>query len=224
MERSILSLRLVKQLLEFDDDVKIVRSGSNEDIITCLSSRTSASGRELAKYAINGEGSYNKSETAAEAVALATKLMVDCESLEIDEALAEINKIMQQHKMVIASDEEGFFDEKRCKVVDVDGTPIYVNIRWNVEKFDEFLSGMNALLAKFYEPVTVKISYNDDSDHRLREETVTFSEIARYMIGNGEPLDDYFDFVFNTIQDYICSNCKEDEGENPRTSSWDYLV
>lgn len=228
----------------FDEDVEIIRrkcdsseSNSGEDekkldegttancgVITCISSSISASGRDMSKYAINGEGSYNKSELGAKAVALATKLLVDCESFEIEEALAEINKIMQNNKMVIASIEEGFFDEKRCKVVDVDDTSIYVNTQWTVEKFDEFLSGMNALLAKFYEPVTVKISYNDDNEDCIREETVTFDEITRNMIDGYFPLDDYQDFVFNTIQNYICENCDEDNGENPRTSEWNYLV
>lgn len=194
-------------------------------IITCVSSENSSNGRDMSKYALNGEGSYNKSELGAKAVALATKLLVDCEYFEIEEAIDEINKIMQNNKMVIASIEEGFFDEKRCKVVDVDDTSIYVNTQWTVEKFDEFLSGMNALLAKFYEPVTVKISYNDDDEGCIREETVTFDEITRNMIGgDGFALDDYQDFVFDTIQNYICEYCDEDNGENPKTSDWDYLV
>lgn len=131
---------------EYYDNFSIYKIEKEVTPITCVSSDTSSNGRDMSKYALNGEGSYNKSELGAAAVAFAVNKLT-AEGKSVDEAVEQINGIMKKNKMILASSKEGFFDEKRCKTADANGTTIYVNTQWTVEKFDEFVEGMNNLLA-----------------------------------------------------------------------------
>lgn len=130
-------------------------------IIRIVKNETSADGRDMSKYSINGEGEYNKTQASVAAVTMTIKELVEKGGKSLQQAIDRINQIKIDGSFVTVSAEKGFYDEKRCKETVVETSKgkftIYVNNQWTPKRFGNFILGMND-------------SFNSEVERKDREE------------------------------------------------------
>lgn len=130
-------------------------------IIRIVKNETSADGRDMSKYSINGEGEYNKTQASVAAVTMTIKELVEKGGKSLQQAIDRINQIKIDGSFVTVSAEKGFFEEKRCKETVVETSKgkftIYVNNQWTPKRFGNLFIGMND-------------AFNTDAERKVRED------------------------------------------------------
>lgn len=158
-----------------------------KEIITKTSTDTTSDGRDVSKYSINGNGSYNKTELVIECVRMVVKDLVENKNVSLEEAVERINKI-DIHPQVVSTFENAYREKKRCKAVetDVDGDNIilYINNQWSASNIDVFINGISELLENIDE------SNNTNQDSGRMIESIDISDFAICLAGFSEEVND----------------------------------
>ncbi len=128
-----------------------------------------ADGRDMSKYSVNGEGEYSKAQTAAIAVKMTIKELIENQGVSLQQAIDRINEIKPKGetvKCIIVSSDVNCFEEKRRNDVKVETSKgnfdVYVRNAWNPDSFGVFIVAMNE-----------KFNNEEEKKERLSEISVT---------------------------------------------------
>lgn len=128
-----------------------------------------ADGRDMSKYSVNGEGEYSKAQTAAIAVKMTIKELIENQGVSLQQAIDRINEIKPKGetvKCIIVSSDVNCFEEKRRNDVKVETSKgnfdVYVRNAWNPDSFGVFIVAMNE-----------KFNNEEEKKERLSEITVS---------------------------------------------------